>query len=169
MARRVFYSFHYKPDSWRTAEVRNIGAIEGNKPTTDNDWEAVKRGGDAAIKRWIAGEMEGRTCTVVLVGTNTANRKWINYEIIKSWNDNMGVVGIRIHGLKDQDGHMSFKGNNPFDYIGIGRKKKKKLSSIVECYNPAGANSRERYKWISKHLACIVEEAINIRQDHRKS
>ena len=44
MARRVFYSFHYKPDNWRAAQVRNIGAIEGNNPASDNDWEAVKKG-----------------------------------------------------------------------------------------------------------------------------
>lgn len=164
MVRRVFYSFHYEPDSWRASKVRNIGAIEGNKPTTDNRWEAIKNGGDAAIERWIADQMENRTCTVVLVGAKTASRPWIRYEIAKSWKDGMGVVGVRIHGLKDQDGFTSTKGDNPFDYIG----RKKKLSSIVQCYNPAGANSRERYKWISKHLAYIVEEAINIRQEHRR-
>ena len=50
MARRVFYSFHYQPDNWRAATVRNIGSIEGNRPATDNDWEAVKKGGDATIE-----------------------------------------------------------------------------------------------------------------------
>lgn len=163
MARRVFYSFHYKPDNWRAAQVRNIGSIEGNKPASDNDWETVKRGGDAAIKRWIAGQMRGRTCTVVLVGTDTANRKWINYEIVESWNEEMGVVGIRIHGLKDLDGNTSSMGHNPFDYINYGNKK---LSSVVKCYNPVGRNSKERYDWISEHLANAVEEAIRIRQQH---
>ena len=38
MARRVFYSFHYSPDNWRAAMVRNIGSIEGNRPATDNGW-----------------------------------------------------------------------------------------------------------------------------------
>ena len=80
MARRVFYSFHYQLDNWRAAMVRNIGSIEGNSPASDNDWETVTKGGDAAIKRWIADEMNYRTCAVVLVGSNTANRKWINYE-----------------------------------------------------------------------------------------
>ena len=74
MARRVFYSFHYKPDSHRAAQVRNVGSIEGNEPATDNDWETVKTGGDAAIKKWIAGQMYYRTCTVVLVGSDTAHR-----------------------------------------------------------------------------------------------
>jgi hypothetical protein len=47
------YSFHFKPDSWRAAQVRNAGVTEGNQPVSDNDWEAIKKGGDAAIKAWI--------------------------------------------------------------------------------------------------------------------
>lgn len=27
MARRTFYSFHYKPDNWCAAQVRNMGVI----------------------------------------------------------------------------------------------------------------------------------------------
>ncbi len=163
MKRRVFYSFHYDRDNWRAGQVRNIGAIEGNRPATDNDWEAVKKGGDRAIERWIADQMDGRTCTVVLVGTNTANRKWINHEIVKSWDDGMGVVGIHIYGLENAGQQVSAKGRNPFDVIGYGNTGKK-LSSIVKCYNPAGRNSKERYAWIKQHLSNAVEEAISIRE-----
>ena len=42
MARKVFYSFHYVPDNWRAAQVRNIWAVEWNKPASDNDREEVK-------------------------------------------------------------------------------------------------------------------------------
>ena len=162
MARRAFYSFHYKPDSWRAATVRNIGSVEGNKPATDNHWETITKGGDDAIKKWIAGQLKGRSCTVVLVGQKTADRKWIKYEIVRSWDDGMGVVGICIHGLKNSQGHIASPGNNPFDYITHG-KSKKKLSEIVRCYNPKGSNSQARYEWISKHLKNAVEEAIRIR------
>ena len=163
MTRQVFYSFHYKPDAMRASQVRQIGVLEGNKPASDNDWEKVTGGGDPAIKKWIEGQMKGRSCTVVLVGQNTANRKWINHEIIESWNADMGVVGICIHGLRNTDGYIAKMGNNPFDYITFGDTKKK-LSSIVKCYNPTGTNSKERYAWISKHLANAVEEAIKIRK-----
>lgn len=162
MARRCFYSFHYDGDCQRASQVRHIGSIEGNRPATDNDWETVKKGGDPAICRWIAGQMEGKSCTVVLIGRDTANRKWINHEIVKSWNAGMGVVGIYIHGLKNLAGVISTKGANPFDYI-THNPTKAKLSSIVRCYNPAGATSKERYAWISQHLANAVEEAIRIR------
>ena len=162
--RQVFYSFHYNPDSWRVSQVRNIGTIEGNKPAPDNDWEKITGAGDEEIKKWIKEQMKSRSCTIVLVGNKTANRKWINYEIVKSWNVGMGVVGICIHGLKNEYQKISENGENPFDYINYGNTGKK-LSTIVKCYNPVGANSKERYAWISKHLSNAVEEAIRIRNN----
>ena len=165
MAHRAFYSFHYKPDNWRAATVRNIGAIDGNKPAPDNDWEAIKKGGDVSIKKWIADQLKGRSCTVVLVGTDTAGRKWINYEIIKSWDDGMGVAGIHIHGLKNSEGKVSKKGKNPFASIRHG-KTGKQLSLIAKCYDPTGSNSQERYDWIKKHLANAVAEANRIRKNN---
>ena len=161
--RQVFYSFHYNNDAWRASQVRNIGVVEGNKPASDNDWEQVKRGGDSAIRRWIAEQMHYRSCTVVLVGSDTANRKWINHEISKSWNDGMGVVGIYIHGLKNSESEVSTEGKNPFDFIDYGNAGEK-LSSIVRCYDPAGSNSQARYDWINKYLASAVEAAIEIRK-----
>lgn len=110
MARKCFFSFHYIPDSVRASQVRQIGRIEGNPPARDNDWETVVGGGEAAIKKWIAGQMEGKTCAIVLVGENTANRKWINHEIAEAWNRGLGVVGIRIHGLKNFDGDIASQG-----------------------------------------------------------
>ena len=160
--RQVFYSFHYKPDCWRAAQVRNIGVIEGNKPAPDNDWETVTRAGEEAIKKWIKDQMNGRSCTVVLVGKDTAGRKWINHEIIESWNNGMGVAGIYLHGLKNQEGDISGQGKNPFDEITFSNSGNK-LSSVVKCYNPAGNDSKERYDWISKYISDIIEEAIKIR------
>lgn len=160
MVRKCFYSFHYAPDNARVSQVRNIGAIEGNKPATDNDWESITDQGDTAIKKWIAEQLSGKGCTIVLVGSGTANRKWINHEIIESWNAGKGVVGIHIHGLKDLAGLTSAKGANPFDHITFGEKK---LSSVAKCYSPSGLDSKARYKWISDNIANAVEEAIAIR------
>ena len=160
---QVFYSFHYIPDNWRVATVRSIGSIEGNKPAPDNDWESIVGSGDRAIESWIQNQMKYRSCTVVLVGENTANRKWINYEIKESWKKGMGVVGIRIHGLKNSKGFIANKGDNPFDYLTFGNGA---FSSIVKCYNPAGNNSQERYGWIAQHIGNAVAEAITIRKHY---
>ena len=167
MKRRVFYSFHHELDSWRAAQVRNIGVVEGNQPTTDNDWEEIKRGGDQAIKNWIDTQLKGRTCTIVLVGAKTAERKWVKYEINKSWSLRMGVVGIYIHGLKDKYGYTTHKGQNPFYSVTVPiHGNEVRLSSIVKCYNPSGNNSLERYDWIKRNLSAAVEEAIQIRSQY---
>ena len=115
--RQVFYSFHYKRDNWRAAKIRNIGVIEGNKLASDNDWEAVKRGGDSQIEKWIDEQLKSRSCTIVLIGEETDKRKWVQYEIKKSWNDGKGILGIHIHNLKDQYQRQSIKGINPFRVV----------------------------------------------------
>jgi hypothetical protein len=160
MARRVFYSFHYIPDAWRTSQVRNIGKIEGNKPASDNDWETVKKGGDAAIKKWIDGQLDGRSCTIVLIGAETAGRKWIKYEIEKSWNDGKGVLGIYIHNLKDANGKQSTKGKNPFADFNINKIQ---LGNIVKAYDPPYTDSKDVYNYISENIEKWIEDAIAIR------
>lgn len=161
--RRIFYSFHYAQDAWRAGQVRNMGVVEGNRPATDNDWESIKAGGDRAIKAWIDKQLYGRSCAVVLVGSYTANRKWINYEIKKAWNDSKGVVGIHIHGLQDWHGRTSSKGHNPFGYSYI---RDKSISFFVKCYDPPGYDSKARYAWIEKYSARMIEDAINIRNQY---
>ena len=162
MARKVFFSFHYVPDNWRASQVRSMGALEGNQPVSDNDWEEVTSGGDDAIKKWIANQMSGRSGAVVLIGAATAGRKWINHEIIKSWDDGKGVVGVYIHGLKNAAEMQSTKGANPFANITMGGTTTK-MSAIVKAYDPPYTVSTDVYAHIKTNLDAWVEEAIEIR------
>lgn len=163
MARRVFYSFHYQPDNARASQVRNIGALEGNKPASDNDWESITSAGEAAIKRWINEQMSGKSCVVVLIGSGTAGRKWINYEIEKGWNDGKGLLGIHIHRLKNLQGIQSMQGKNPFDGFTVGTDQKP-LSGIVKAYNPPFTDSKLAYGYIRDNIAGWFDEAVAIRQ-----
>ena len=109
--------------------------------------------------------MEGKSCVIVLIGSATAGRKWINHEIVKGWDDGKGVVGIYVHNLKDGDGKQSAKGTNPFASIKYGDSGKM-LSAIVKAYDPPYSTSKNVYDHISTNLASWVEEAIKIRADH---
>lgn len=166
MARKAFYSFHYVPDNWRASQVRNMGVVEGNQPASDNDWEEVKGGGEDAIRKWIDGQLEGRTCVVVLIGAKTAGRKWITYEISKGWNDGKGVVGIHIHNLKDSAGDQSSKGENPLDHVTF-TKGGAKLSTVAKTYDPPYSTSTNVYSYIKENLSAWIEEAIKIRVEHK--
>jgi len=106
--------------------------------------------------------LDGRTCTVVLIGSNTANRDWINYEIIESWKRKMGVFGIYIHNLKDSDSNQSPKGKNPFDYLTFGTGGPK-LSTVIKTYDAPYTDSKKVYEYIALGLSDWIEESIRIR------
>ena len=160
--RQVFYSFHFKNDSWRAGQVRNIGVVEGNTPVSSNDWEEVKRKGNVAVKRWINSHMEYRSCIIVLIGSETSSREWCRYEIEHAWKEGKGIVGIYVHHLKDFNGEQSTKGNNPVDGNEIN------LSEICKTYNPPYKISTNVYDYIKEHINEWVEEAIRIRNQYPK-
>ena len=166
MARKVFFSFHYKPDNWRGSQVRNIGAVEGNQPCSDNDWEEITKGGDEAIEKWIVGQLSGKSCAVVLIGSGTAGRKWINFEIKQAWDSKKGVLGIYVHNLKDSNEKQSTKGANPFASFTLSEGKTA-LSSIVKAYDPPFASSLNVYGYIKDNISDWIEEAIIIREKYK--
>lgn len=158
MKRQVFYSFHFDNDVMRVQQIRNIGVVEGNKPVAPNNWEEIRRIGKNAVKKWIDDNMKYKSCVVVLVGSETANREWVDYEIRKAWNEGKGLFGIYIHNLKDPRTGTCRKGANPFDNVLL--KNGQKLSSLVPCYDP---NSWDAYNDIAKNLENWVDFAIKSR------
>lgn len=157
--RQIFYSFHYDNDVFRVQQIRNIGTLENNEPVSANDWETVKRGGETSIKRWIDENLKYKSCLVVLIGSETANRKWVKYEIEKAWNDGRAVLGIYIHNLKCPRKGTCNQGINPFESFTL--KDGRKLSSVVKCYNPV---SYDAYNNIKNNIEYWIEDAINSRR-----
>jgi hypothetical protein len=166
MARKVFFSFHFDEDFWRTQQVRNINALEGNPLATPNGWEEVKRKGNAAIEKWIADNMAGRSCVIVLAGAQTASRKWVLHEICKAWNDKRGILGIRINKLLNSNGQSSVAGPNPFDSITLSNGQVK-LSTVAPLKTPTGADSKATYATIAANIEDWIEQAIKIRADYK--
>jgi len=163
MARRVFFSFHFDNDFWRTQQVRNMNALEGQRLCTPNAWEEVKRKGQASIEQWIDDNLYGKTCVVVLVGAQTAERPWVRREIIKGWDAGKGVLGIRINGLLDVNGRPAVAGVNPFEKIGLGNTGKK-LSAVAPLATPAGTGSQAVYASIRDNIENWIERAIAARK-----
>ena len=116
MARRAFFSFHYERDIWRTNVVRNSGVVEGAAAAGFHDaslWEEAKKKGDAEVKKLIDQGLVGTSVTVVLIGAQTAQRKFVDYEIDKSIVRGNGLLGICISGIKDQNGKVDAQGPAP--------------------------------------------------------
>lgn len=156
--RQVFFSFEYNKDNWRASQVRNMGVVDDSSTFCDNDWEEVKRKDDASIRRWIDNQLKMRSCIIVLIGSTTANRKWINYEIKKAYELNKGIVGIYVHKLKDRQRNQTYKGQNPFDYVYTDRATP--LSRYVECFDSTCTLSEYVYKDIKNNIDSLIERAI---------
>jgi hypothetical protein len=159
MARKVFFSFHYERDAWRAGQIRNCNVIpkEDQVGVIDGvDWESIKKEGNAAIEKWINEQLVGTSVTAVLVGAETADREWVLYEIIESWNRGNGVVVIRIHNVKDSDGKTDMEGANPLDKFKLSDGTL--LSSVCRTYDWVNDNGRD-------NVATWVDEAAEIRAE----
>lgn len=162
MSRKVFYSFHFNNDFFRTQQVRNMDAFEGQGSCSANAWEEVKQKGDAAVEKWIDDNLSGRSCVVVLVGSQTAERKWVKKEIEKAWNAGKGVLGVRINKLEGTDGQQTAAGVNPFSQFTL--KNGKNMADIAPLKTPSGTSGKEAYASIKANLESWIEDAIAARK-----
>ncbi len=122
MARKSFFSFHYKNDVWRAMQVRNSWITKDDKEAAGfidaADFEKIEKEGETAIKNWIDKQLIGTTVTVVLIGSDTSNRPYVKYELQKSYANGNGMLGIYIYQNKDINGNTTTKGSNQFGEIG---------------------------------------------------
>ncbi|WP_372741803.1 TIR domain-containing protein [Neptunomonas sp.] len=156
----VFYSFHFDNDVMRVQQIRNIGSIEGNPSTSPNEWETLKRTGKKAVESWIDQNMKYKRCIIVLIGSDTASRPWVEHEIIKAWNDGKALLGIHIHNLKCPRNGTSRKGKNPFDLIKFNDGSA--MSSVVPCYDPSSSNA---YQDIANNISSWIDHAIRHKEN----
>lgn len=119
MARRVFFSFHYQRDIWRVNIVRNHAKLKSGYQEAGywdcSLWESAKRTGETELKRLINSGLQNTSVTVVLIGAETSERKWVKYEIEENYKRGNGMLGIYIHNIQNKDKTTDFRGRNPFD------------------------------------------------------
>ncbi len=100
MAKKVFFSFHYEDvKSFRANVVRNSWVVKNKDRTASfidgSLWETVRKKGVTAIKNLIDGTgLKNTSVTTVLIGEGTHDRRWVRYEILKSFERGNGILGV---------------------------------------------------------------------------
>lgn len=125
MVKRVFFSFHYKNDVWRASQVRNSWVTQdrGSAGFIDSaEFEKIEEKGDDAVKKWIDEQLQNTSVTIVLIGTDTSNRKYVRYELQKSYEKGNAIIGVHIHKQEDEKKNTSTKGTTMFG--GLGKDSK---------------------------------------------
>lgn len=123
MAKRVFFSFHYQDIiDFRANVVRNHWRLKPDRESAGyfdaSIWEKAKKEGDIAVKRLINNAIKNTSNTCVLIGSQTFNRKWVSYEIMKSMASGNHIFGVHINTIKDKNQKTKAKGPNPLYYLG---------------------------------------------------
>lgn len=179
MKRQVFFSFHFGNDIWRVGQIRNIGVVEGQEIFSDNGWEKVRLKKDSDIKDWIDKELNMRSCVVILIGSETASRRWVRYEIEEAWKRGKGIVGIYINKLKNSQGEQSQKGANPLNQFCVDKtfnyivqqsepadKNEINLGNVCTTFDSVYQDSDNVYTDIKENIVDLIEEAIKIRNKY---
>lgn len=171
MVRRVFFSFHYGRDVWRVNQVRHSWVTKNDREAAGffdaAEQEEIKRATDEKIKKWINEQLHGTSVTVVLIGNETAERDWVHYEIKKSIERGNGIVGVKVHSLKDKEGSTDFSGTNPLKKFVIeDGDDVQTLSSIFPTYDWKRDNGRENIgEWVDE----AAQIANNLSRQQRNS
>ncbi|MEG0750129.1 MAG: TIR domain-containing protein [Carnobacterium sp.] len=110
MANRVFFSFHYENDFSRAVMVKNNWTLKKNEESgfiKQAEFESIKRDGENSIKRWIDKQLANTTVTVVLIGSETLDSQYVQYEIKQSYLRNNAIIAIKIGKIKNLSQQVS--------------------------------------------------------------
>lgn len=104
MAKRVFFSFDYENDLSRALVVKKNWTLKENEEsgfTSKAEFERMKRDGDDVVERWIDKQLGGTVVTVVLIGSETLDSKYVQYEIEKSYERGNAIIAVKIGKVKN--------------------------------------------------------------------
>lgn len=137
MAKRVFFSFHYKDVSdFRANVVRQHWVTKPDRGAAGffdaSIWESAKTTGIQAVKRLINRELKGTSVTCVLIGSETYSRPWVRYEILRSVYCGNKILGVHINAIADKNRRTKANGPNPFSYLGYKFSDDGKTLSLYE-------------------------------------
>jgi hypothetical protein len=120
VARNVFFSFSFEDvRNFKVNVVRNSWLINNSEDTfiDGSIWETRKTKSPREIIRLIENGMHRTSVTAVLIGQDTANRRWVKYEIVKSFERGNGILGIHLNRIRSKNQTISAKGQNPLDRL----------------------------------------------------
>ena len=141
MARRVYFAFHYQNDISRVNVVRNSWLTHKDRESAGffdaSLWEKARKTGDNGIQRMIKDGLDGTSVTAFLLGSETARRPWVRYELEQSYQRGNGMLAIYIHGIKNLQGFISRPGENIFStfWATDGQGRQRYLSETYPVYD----------------------------------
>lgn len=95
--RKVFVSYHHDNDQWHYDEFSRV-FHDDYEAVHDNSLDRALDSDDPdyVMRRIRENFITGTSCTIVLCGSETQNRKYVDWEIKATLDKNHGLVGINL-------------------------------------------------------------------------
>jgi hypothetical protein len=124
MAKRVFFSFHYQDViDFRANVVRQHWLTTPDREAAGffdaSIWSNAKLAGDVSVKRVINSSLDRTSVTCILIGTHTYVRRWVRYEIMKSFRRGNSLFAVHINSIRGRDQLKKPRGINPLAQLGV--------------------------------------------------
>ena len=71
----------------------------------------------------------------MLIGSQTYERPWVRYELLKSFKRGNNLFGVHINSIKSKDGTTKIKGPNPLEYVGVTFSESGLIATLWEKKN----------------------------------
>ena len=138
MPRYSFFSFCYEDvKNFKVNVVRNSWLLNHSTDTfiDGSIWEKEKSKGPTVIKNLIEIGLKKTSVTTILIGDETAERRWVKYEIVKSFEKGNGILGIHINRIRGKEQVISSRGLNPLDRLAFQISEDGKKIRFYELVN----------------------------------
>lgn len=138
MPRYSFFSFCYEDvKNFKVNVVRNSWLLNHSADSfiDGSIWEKEKSKGPTLIKNLIETGLKKTSVTTVLIGDETADRRWVKYEIIRSFEKGNGLLGIHINRIRGKEQVISARGLNPLERLSFQISEDGKKIRFYELVN----------------------------------
>lgn len=157
----VFIS-HYSGDVERLRRLKELltdadSIVRNSSAEEDKDGGLVRRGhqvSDATIARYLRAGIKWAGTVILIIGKETHNRPWVNWEIKEAHNQGKQIIGIYDKGCKDAELPEAYKryGGSPIGWGSIDKLAGMLDGKVPVPEAPDGAPSCPIYNII--HIAC---------------
>jgi hypothetical protein len=163
MAKRVYFGFDYEDVAdFRTNVVRNHWVTKEHRDAAGffdaSLWEEARRQGDIAIKRLINSGLQGTSVTCILIGSQTYKRRWVRYEILKSFKRGNDILAMHINSILGKDRLKKPLGPNPLSHVGVTFSDSGLTATLYETINGKWEQYYEIDRCASYRINPVVTE-----------
>ncbi|MFN8636925.1 MAG: TIR domain-containing protein [Chloroflexota bacterium] len=137
MPKRVFFTFHYQDfvDA-RTDVIRQHWQTTAGQPAAGffdlSVWQHAKIAGDEGTRRLINSALERTSATCVLIGSETYARKWVRYEVMRSFRRGNHLLAVHVNHIRGKDDLVKPNGPNPLAHLGISYSENGRTATLWE-------------------------------------